>query len=418
MLFDETTTQVYESQVKNSQGIILDVIFHKASLVDSEDNIIGLIGVVLDITEKNRLIRERDEIAKRAGKFFEQSINLLLVSDFDANILEINTAIKRIFDYDESEVIGASFLDLVHPEDVENTVLEMKKLIDGQRVDYFENRYRHKNGTYRTLAWSANSDLDKKLIYASSQDITSMKIKNKLLLEQSRLAAMGEMIGNIAHQWRQPLSVISTASTGMKLQNEFNYLNDETINKLCDAINNNAQYLSKTIDDFRNYIRGERVKSYFYLKDNITSFLQLIEGNIKNHNITLVLDIDKNIQINSYSNELIQCWMNIVNNAKDALLSNNISTKYIFISTSNIKNNAIIRIKDNAGGIAQDILSKIFEPYFTTKHSSQGTGLGLHLTHTLIVDGIKGFIEANNVTFEYEDKKYKGAEFIITLPLD
>lgn len=249
-------------------------------------------------------------------------------------------------------------------------------------------------------------------------DITNLKEKDKLLNDQLKMVSMGEMIGNIAHQWRQPLSAISTASTGIIMQKEYGMLEDDKLIDSCNAINHQAQYLSKTIDDFRNFIKGDRIKSIFSLKDDINSFYNLIEGSLKRHNIKMVFDIDEDIQIDGYENELVQCFINITNNAKDALKERVEENRFIFISTSKENKNAIIKIKDNGGGIDQEILPKIFEPYFTTKHQSQGTGLGLHMTYNLIVDGMKGTIEANNISYEYENKNYKGTEFIISLPIN
>ena len=271
------------------------------------------------------------------------------------------------------------------------------------------------------LIWTLlifSKDINKRF-YNYKQSIKKKNLENKkqeeFLNEQSKMASMGEMIGNIAHQWRQPLSVISTASTGMLLQKEYGTLTDEQFMKTCGVINTNAQYLSKTIDDFRNFVKGDSKKTIFSLTHNIDSFLHLVEGTTKSNDINIVLDLDNDIQINGFENELPQCLINIFNNAKDAF--NDIETKYIFISTSIEENNAVIKIKDNAGGIEEDILGKIFEPYFTTKHKSQGTGLGLHMTYNLIIDGMDGTIEANNITYKYEEKEYIGAEFTITLPL-
>ena len=249
-------------------------------------------------------------------------------------------------------------------------------------------------------------------------DITDIKQKDKLLNEQSKMVSMGEMIGNIAHQWRQPLSVITTASTGIIMQKEYGLLDEDKLIDTCNAINNQAQYLSKTIDDFRNFIKGDRIKTIFRLKDDLNSFFHLIEGSVKSNDIELIFDINNDIKINGYENELVQCFINIFNNAKDSLKENVKNNRFIFISTSIEKNDAIIKIKDNAGGITEDILPKIFEPYFTTKHQTQGTGLGLHMTYNLIVDGMGGTIKANNVTYKYDGKEYIGAEFTITLPLN
>ena len=237
----------------------------------------------------------------------------------------------------------------------------------------------------------------------------------KLISEQSKLAAMGEMIGNIAHQWRQPLSIISTAATGMKIQKEFDNLTDHDFNESCLLINDNAQYLSQTIEDFKNFIKGERKKVKLSIKDNIDSFLSLVSGSIKNNDINMVLNIE-DVTIESYPNELIQCYINIFNNSKDILKEMD-TDRYIFISIKTEDDKINISFKDNGGGILEDVMPHIFEPYFTTKHESKGTGLGLHMTYSLIVEGMNGTIKANNVTYKYEGNSYTGAQFTIQLPI-
>jgi len=247
--------------------------------------------------------------------------------------------------------------------------------------------------------------------------LEELKNKDKQLYEQAKLASMGEMIANISHQWRQPLSVISTGVTGMQMQKEYGLLSDEDFNNTCEIINDNTQYLSRTIEDFKNFITGERIKKVFSLKDNITSFLHLADAGLKSDHINVIIDVDEDIVINGYENELIQCLMSIINNSKDALFEKKIKDKYIFLSTSQENNKAIITIRDNAGGIPKDILPQIFEPYFTTKHKSVGTGLGLHLTYDFIVKGMNGTVEAQNRNYEYNEKEYVGAELIISLPI-
>jgi len=237
--------------------------------------------------------------------------------------------------------------------------------------------------------------------------------KDLMLNEQSKLASMGEMIGNIAHQWRQPLSVIATGVTGMQLEKSYGLLTDEKFEETCDIINNNAQYLSKTIDDFKNFVTGERVKKPFNLKKDIDSFLHLVEGTIKNKNIEVILDLDEDIIIDGYENELTQCLINIFNNAKDVLLSNEDTNRLIFITTKIENKEIIIEVKDNGGGILDNIINRVFEPYFTTKHQSQGTGLGLHMTYNLIKEGMSGSIDVYNREYKHKNIEQKGAEFII-----
>ena len=247
------------------------------------------------------------------------------------------------------------------------------------------------------------------------QQIVQNQQKDKILNEQSKMAAMGEMISNIAHQWRQPLSAISTAATGIIIQKEYNMFEEDKLVKTCSIINDNAQYLSRTIDDFKNFIKGDRTKKIFNLNNNIESFLHLVDSSIKNNQIKIILDLQEDIQIDGYENELIQCLINIFNNAKDALKEKNIGERLIFISTYINEDKTIIKIKDNAGGIQPEVLPHVFEAYFTTKHKSQGTGLGLNMTYNLIVNGMSGNIEVKNITYEYEGNNYSGAEFFISL---
>jgi len=227
---------------------------------------------------------------------------------------------------------------------------------------------------------------------------------------------MGEMIGNIAHQWRQPLSIISTSASGMLMQKQYAVLSDEQFEKNCIAIDENAQYLSKTIDDFKDFIKGDTQKVNFNLEENIDIFLQLVHSSVKTYHMKVIKDVNKDIFLNGYANELSQCFINIFNNAKDALLNKEEDKRFLFISVIKESNSVVIVFRDNAGGIAPDVLPRIFEPYFTTKHKSQGTGIGLHMTYNMIVDGMAGKIKASNIEYIYDGQNYKGAEFKITLP--
>ena len=259
-----------------------------------------------------------------------------------------------------------------------------------------------------------NETLEEKI----STEVKKSNLIQEKLFKSEKMASMGEMIGNIAHQWRQPLSVISTLSTGIIMKKEFGDLDDKELIKNCNTINENSQYLSKTIDDFKNFIKGSRTKKVYNLKDAINKFFTLVEASSKNNNIKVIFELDDKILINGYENELIQALINIFNNAKDALKDKSENEKYIFIKTKVENNTAVIVIQDNAGGIPSSILPKIFEPYFTTKHKSQGTGLGLHITYKLIVEGMHGTIEALNTNYTYNNHNYTGAKFIIKLNLE
>jgi len=391
-------------------------------------------------------IEELDEIAFGFDKLFEdyklekERFDLATKSmkdglwDWDAitNKVFFSKIWKLMLGYSEGEIKDDfnEWKDRVHPEDLDKALFDINTHLE-QKSDIYENvhRMKHKDGTWIWIYARGTALFDENnkpyRVIGFNTDITLQKQKEQeekekdlLLFEQSKMASMGEMIGNIAHQWRQPLSVISTASTGIIMQKEYGLIDDNKLIETCNTINHNAQYLSKTIDDFKNFIIGDRNKKVFNLKDNINSFLLLVEGSIKTHNIDIITNIQEGIKIDGYENELIQCLINIFNNAKDALNENTLTNKkLIFITTTQENNKVIIKIKDNANGISKDILPKIFEPYFTTKHKSQGTGLGLHMTYKLIVEGMHGTIEANNISYEYQNKNYRGAEFIINIPV-
>lgn len=237
----------------------------------------------------------------------------------------------------------------------------------------------------------------------------------ELLAQKSKLAAMGEMMENIAHQWRQPLSLITTASSGIKLQKELNILTDEMLNDSIDNIGNSANHLSETIEDFRDFFKPNKEKAYFNLGESLYKTFKLLSSQIENREIEIVEDI-KNVNVNSYERELLQVLLNVLNNAKDAL-SKIESEKYIFIKIYKDDKYAVIEIKDNAGGIKNDIIERVFEPYFTTKHKSQGTGLGLYMSQEIVTRHIGGILEVVNNTYEYKGFTFTGALFTIKLPL-
>ena len=241
--------------------------------------------------------------------------------------------------------------------------------------------------------------------------------KENILNQQSKMAAMGEMIENIAHQWRQPLSLISTAATGAKLRKDFESLSDTDFYEAMDIINNSAQHLSNTIDDFRNFFSNEKEASYFDIHIPIEKVLYLVSSKLKNRNIEIVKNTQE-IIIVGLVNEFIQVLLNIINNAVDALEESDSKKKFIFIDAYKEGDNLVLKIKDNAGGIKKEIIDRIFEPYFTTKHKSQGTGIGLYMSNEIIKKHMNGDISVSNKKYLYENTNYNGAEFKIVLPLN
>ncbi len=229
-------------------------------------------------------------------------------------------------------------------------------------------------------------------------DLTDIKNKEELMLQQSKMASLGEMIGNIAHQWRQPLSSISTTSSGLKLQKEYNQLSDEDFIESLDNITKTTKFLSQTIDDFQNYIKEDKLKKEFNILNSIEKVLTLMKGSFTNSFIKVENDLES-VTVNSYENELNQALLNILSNSKDALKNIDEENRYIHISSYKTNIDAVIEVLDSGGGVDEEIIKKVFDPYFTTKHKSQGTGLGLYMTHKILTDSMKGSIKIENCSF-------------------
>jgi signal transduction histidine kinase len=231
------------------------------------------------------------------------------------------------------------------------------------------------------------------------------------------------MIGNIAHQWRQPLSVISSISTGILAQVECGILdlsqenNYKDFKKNMENIYQTTQYLSKTIDDFRDLVKGDLILETFKIKNILENILNIEKLAFQNLDIELIQQIDKDITLTSYKNPIMQSLINILNNAKDILKNKSLDIKLILINIKTKQDQVHITIQDNGGGIPDDIIHKVFEPYFTTKHKSQGTGLGLSMVYNMITNTLNGKVSVINSSFYYHGKKYYGAKFHIIIPL-
>jgi len=327
--------------------------------------------------------------------------------------LNVNKSAVKIFGYSsKKEMINKNVLDFASPKSHKKIILNIKT----HTLSNYEAIGLKKNKEEFPIQIYITQFLNKGINVISVLDLSIIKQQEKTLSEQSKLVAMGEMIGNIAHQWRQPLSVISTSATGMQLKKELDMLDDESFNKTCTTINENAQYLSKTIDDFKNFVKGNEKQVLFNLNKNVNSFLHLLEGTIKKYNIKIIKNIDESINIYNLDNQLIQCYINIINNSRDAFEQHNIKERYVFINIYKIDLDVIISLKDNAGGIPKEYINKVFEPYFTTKHESQGTGIGLNMTYKLITEGMHGNITVSNDNYMYNEEEQIGANFKIILP--
>ena len=254
-------------------------------------------------------------------------------------------------------------------------------------------------------------ELNQTLEERIKEEVEKNREKDRFLFQQSRLASMGEMIANIAHQWRQPLSELNITLYKMnklyRLQNEGKGVEFEDSYTHAKKI---VSKMSETIEDFRNFFSPDRQSEDFALSLVAQEAMDIMRGTLEKNEIEITLNVKSDAHIRGYFNEFSQVLINLINNTIDAFCHNNIKNRliYIEIDTSAL-GDAIIKVCDNAGGIEEAILDKIFEPYFTTKHASAGTGLGLYMSKMIINNSMKGFIVAANCN--------DGVCFTITIPL-
>jgi signal transduction histidine kinase len=216
--------------------------------------------------------------------------------------------------------------------------------------------------------------------------------KDKILQEQAKLAAMGEMVGSIAHQWRQPLNSLNINIENLDDDYAEGLVDAEFIDKFIAKQTQTIQFMSRTIDDFRNFFRVEKVKKVFSIKDAIESVLSIQNAQLKNYNISVELS-GQDFKLDAIESEFKQTILNIISNSKDAIIKNQVEHGEIKIAIHNDN----IYISDNAGGIPEEILERIFEPYFTTKEQGEGTGIGLYMSKMIIEKNIGGTLEAKNI---------------------
>ncbi|MDD3025676.1 MAG: ABC transporter substrate-binding protein [Aliarcobacter skirrowii] len=259
-------------------------------------------------------------------------------------------------------------------------------------------------------------DVNKKLANKIKKELEINLEKDRILAQQQKMISMGQMIENIAHQWRQPLSIISTRASTLKLKNDLNMLENKELNEALEQIVSTSNYLSQTIDDFRYFFKPQKEKAIFSLSLAIQKSIELTKLSLEQNDIKVIFK-EREINIYGYETELIQVFINAINNSKDAFFEKNIKDKLILINLKIIKDRVHIEFLDNALGVPEMIINKIFEPYFTTKHQYNGTGIGLYMSSEIITKHMKGSIFMVNCDFTYEQQLYKGAKLTIVLDI-
>ncbi|MDX4060259.1 HAMP domain-containing sensor histidine kinase [Aliarcobacter skirrowii] len=259
-----------------------------------------------------------------------------------------------------------------------------------------------------------NNNLEQKI----KLEVAKNRKKDIIMFQQARFASLGEMLNNIAHQWRQPLGSITMIIQSFQTKMRVNKLSPEFVEqKVKDALLL-AQNMSNTLDDFKNFFSPNRSKNSFFIKDCVEHSIELSKYFLNKENIKIDLIVKKDKKITTFYNELSHTLLNIISNSKDALVSSvNKNDRIIKIIVNSKKNFVFINIIDNGGGVPDDILPKIFEPYYTTKYKSAGTGIGLYMSKQIIEKHLNGEISCKNIKLEVDKKVFKGASFTITIPI-
>ncbi len=301
------------------------------------------------------------------------------------NNLNIRTKIQR------NDEIG----DLANDFNTMIEKLEKSKKALKHSHDLLEKRVEER--TYELEEKSKElEELNKTLDERVKKESAKSRKNEQLLIQQSRQAAMGEMIGNIAHQWRQPLNALGLVLQNIHFAYQMDELNDEFMQNSIDKGKKLTKSMSKTIDDFRNFFKPNKIKENFNLSLVIKNTIELLEASYNNNNITLKTELDESIVIEGYPSEFSQVILNILSNAKDALIEHKKHNRQVFIKLIQEDTNVFITIEDNAGGIPEDIITKIFDPYFTTKEEGKGTGIGLYMSKMIIENNMSGKISVQN----------------------
>ena len=344
----------------------------------------------------------------------EQS-NIVSKTDINGIITFVNDEFCNIFEYSREELIGKNHNIVRHPDVPKETFKNLWDTILAKKTYKATVKNLSKSGKTLYVNTTVIPILDKNKeieeFIAIRYDVTKsieltrqMQEKDRFLFQQSRLAAMGEMIGNIAHQWRQPLNELAITVYQMK---KYFYAGKEE-DEFLESYNHSKDVIKKmssTIDDFRNFFNPNKETKKFLVKNAIDEILGLMQGTIQRHNLHVEVECDKSVAIDGHINEFTQVILNLINNSKDAYNQRKIKNREIKITINrDNQGNALIRYSDNAKGIDEEIIDKIFDPYFTTKHSSEGTGLGLYLSEMIVKKSMNGNIKVYNngdgATFE------------------
>ncbi len=358
------------------------------------------------LVELQKLIRDKNsELEKEKTHrtmVLETTASAIIAFDAELNILTYNKSAERMFGYEEADVIGKMTLESVFGFDLyEKNRRMIDLLIHNGHHDFFEEgnevEFSKKDGSIfiARLAFGCSRG-EPKIYVASLEDITHEIEQKYMMLQQSRLAAMGEMIGNIAHQWRQPLNTLALQIQDIQDAFEYGELDEAYLDKNVKTSLRVINRMSETIDDFKNFFKPNKKKSLFTLDEVIDDTLALVDAGLRHSGVSMELDLRHHSRIFGFKNEFSQVVVNIIKNAKDVMDERHVKEGKIAIRSFMDGGDMVITIGDNAGGIPKEVIDRVFDPYFTTKEEGKGTGIGLYMSKMIIDQNMKGNLSVKN----------------------
>jgi len=311
-----------------------------------------------------------------------------------------NGFVLRDADGKPLRMIGVNY-DITANKIAEEKLHEQSKILEAEVAR--RQRAQEELAAKQVQLENSNNSLQEKV----SQAIAELRQKDQVLIIQGRQAAMGEMIGNIAHQWRQPLNALAILLGNIQLAYQYEELNAEYLKRTVENGNGLIQKMSSTINDFRNFFKPDKKYVCFAVLDQVRQAIALIEAGLKNLNIAIQLDVTHTFTLKGFPNEYSQVLLNLLLNARDAVIESGVSAGKITVHLHEQDGNGCVAVRDNGGGIPAEIIERIFEPYFSTKN--MGTGIGLYMSKMIIERSMDGVIEVHNSA--------DGADFVIVTPL-
>jgi PAS domain S-box-containing protein len=381
-------------------------------------NIISIIIFLVMIILIVKLLKSEKRLRNIIDKYIISSS-----TDLKGKITEVSDAFCDISGYTRDELIGKPHNIIRHPDMPKNAFKDLWNTIQQGKSWNGKVKNLKKNGGYYWVYANVEPLFDKKGKiegYAAirlditdsvelQQEIERGKQKDKTLFQQSKLAQMGEMISMIAHQWRQPLTAISATSSDLFMKIMLDNYDKKYFNEKLENIDELSQHLSSTIDDFRNFYKEDKKKEYVLYSDIVKGALQIVETSLKDKKVNVSTNFNCQAQIYTLPNELRQVILNLIKNAEDVLIEKEVENPSIGIRTYDDESYSYLEIQDNGGGIPDEIIEKIFDPYFSTKTKKDGTGLGLYMSQIIVRDHSNGELLISN--------SGDGACFTIKIPI-